>query len=362
MTMSERPDKREQNRAPQLAPRSRLRAFVLLAITLGGIFACFLLTVPFLPALAWAMALAILFVPAHRWVEAKLNNPHLAATVSVLWIALIVVVPITFLGSRIVAEAAQGAATLTQMAASGEWLRSMEGYDALALVAQWIKQMDLPGAIGNVASWLASTSASFVRDWFWQLVTVVLTFYLLFYFLRDHKIALAWLRENSPLSEAETNLLFARIVDTVHATLYGTVMVAAVQGTLGGLMFWWLGLPTPLLWGLAMGVMAIVPVLGAFVIWIPAAIFLALDGSWGKALILTAWGAVVVGGVDNLLYPMLVGNRLKLHTVPTFISIVGGLSLFGASGLLLGPLIFTVTIFCLEIWRVRVGHPRRGQP
>jgi predicted PurR-regulated permease PerM len=238
----------------------------------------------------------------------------------------------------------------------------MEGHDALAPLAQWINQMDLPGAVGSVASWLASTSASLVRGWFWQLVTIVLTFYLLFYFLRDRKLALAWLHEISPLSEAETTRLFARIADTVHATLSGTVVVAAVQGTLGGLMFWGLGLPTPLLWGLAMGVLAIVPMLGAFVIWIPAALFLALSGSWGKALILTAWGTVVVGGIDNLLYPTLVGDHLRLHSVVAFISIVGGLMLFGASGLLLGPLVVTVTIFFLEVWRIPVRPPRTGQP
>jgi predicted PurR-regulated permease PerM len=146
-------------------------------------------------------------------------------------------------------ERANGAATLTQIATSGEWLRTMEGHDAPAPLVQWINQMDLAGAVGSVASWLASTSASLVRGWFWQLVTIVLTFYLLFYFLRDRKPALAWLHEISPLSEAETTRLFARIADTVHATLSGTVVVAAVQGTLGGLMFWGLGLPTPLLWG-----------------------------------------------------------------------------------------------------------------
>jgi predicted PurR-regulated permease PerM len=111
--------------------------------------------------------------------------------------------------------------------------------------------------------------------------------------------------------------------------------------------------------GLVMGLLAVIPVLGAFVIWVPAAIFLALDGSWGKALILTAWGAVVVGSIDNLLYPMLVGNRLKLHTVPAFVSIVGGVILFGPSGLLLGPLAVTATVFFLEIWRIRV---RRREP
>ena len=99
--------------------------------------------------------------------------------------------------------------------------------------------------------------------------------------------------------------LFGRTVDTVQATLYGTIAVAAIQGVLGGLIFWWLGLPTPLLWGLVMGLLALVPVLGAFVVWVPAAIFLALDGSWGKALILSTWGGIVIACVDNLLYPIL---------------------------------------------------------
>jgi predicted PurR-regulated permease PerM len=144
-----------------------------------------------------------------------------------------------------------------------------------------------------------------------------------------------------------------RAADASHATFYGTIVCAAVQGTLGGLMFWWLGLPAPLLWGVIMGLLAIVPVFGAFVVWIPAAAVLALDGQWGKALILSVWGSVVVGGIDNVLYPILVGNRLRLHTVPAFVSVVGGLVVFGASGVILGPLAVTTTLSLLEIWRVR---------
>jgi predicted PurR-regulated permease PerM len=141
----------------------------------------------------------------------------------------------------------------------------------------------------------------------------------------------------------------------VHATVYGTLAVAAVQGTLGGLMFWALGLPTPLLWGLVMGLLSIVPVLGAFVVWIPAAILLGLDGSWVRALILAAWGGIVVGSIDNFLRPMLVGNRLRLHTIPAFISIVGGLLLFGAPGFILGPMAATMTVLLVEIWMQHVG-------
>ena len=106
-----------------------------------------------------------------------------------------------------------------------------------------------------------------------------------------------------------------------------------------------------------MGLLAVVPMLGAFVIWVPAAVYLAVSGDWGKALILTAWGTIVVGLIDNLLYPILVKDQLRVHTVPAFISIVGGLILFGASGILLGPLIVTVTMFLMELWRVPVGGP-----
>ena len=102
-----------------------------------------------------------------------------------------------------------------------------------------------------------------------------------------------------------------------------------------------------------MGLLAVVPVLGAFVVWIPAALFLALEGSWGKALILTVWGVIVVGTIDNLLHPMLVGNRLKLHTVLAFIAVVGGLIFFGPAGLILGPVALTVTMVLLEIWTDR---------
>jgi predicted PurR-regulated permease PerM len=136
--------------------------------------------------------------------------------------------------------------------------------------------------------------------------------------------------------------------------IYGTVAVAVVQGALGGLMFWVLGLPTPLLWGLMMGVLTVVPVVGWFIVWLPAVVFLMLDGSWAKAAILAFFGVVVVGGgIQNVLYPILVGNRLELHTVAAFISLIGGLILFGAPGFILGPLAVTVTVLLLEIWRER---------
>jgi predicted PurR-regulated permease PerM len=312
------------------------------------------MALPFVPALTWALALAVLFMPVHRWLESTVKHPNLAASVSVLVIGLIVVVPATFVGQRLVSEAVTGADTIRARVESGEWQRVLDVHPRVAPIAQWIeRRIDLPGTISTIAAWLTNATASFVRGSVIQAIGVLLTFYLLFYFLRDQRAVLLSLRSLSPLSEAEMDRLFSRVGDIVHATIYGTLAVAAVQGTLGGLMFWWLGLPAPLLWGLVMGVLAVVPVLGAFVVWIPAALFLALDGSWGKAVILALWGGVVVGGIDNVIYPILVGNRLKLHTIPAFIAIVGGLIVFGPSGLILGPVALTVTVLLLEIWQSR---------
>ena len=329
-----------------------VHALVLMVLTGAGIYFCYLLVAPFFPALAWALALAVLFAPLHRWLESKVKRPNLAATLCVLVVVLVVVVPAMFMAERIATEVASGAETVSALVASGDWRHALDDHPRLAPAGRWIEQqLNLPDTVQAATSWLTSAGRAFVRGSIVHLVGLVLTFYMLFYFLRDQGAALESLRSLSPLSKTDMTAMFRDVFDTVHATVYGTFAVAAVQGALGWLMFWWLDLPEPLLWGVVMGLLAVVPVLGAFVIWIPAAIFLALEGSIGRALLLTVWGAVVVGGIDNLLYPMLVGRRLKMHTLVAFVSIVGGLIVFGSAGLILGPVIFAVTRLLLEIWK-----------
>ena len=339
-------------------PWKPIDSIVLLAATIGGIYVCYLLAVPFLPPLTLAVVLAVLFASCHRTIEERLRRPNLSALLSVGVLAIVVVGPATLIAERLVNEAAKGATVFQAQIAGGAWRRSIEGHPRIAAAGKWVEQQfDLPAIFGNIAAWLTNTGASLVQGSVALLISVVLTFYLLFYFLRDRRAILDTIRNLLPLSRAETDGLFGQIVDTIHATIYGTVVVAIVQGALGGSMFWWLGLPAPLLWGLVMGLLAIVPVLGAFIVWIPASIFLALDGSWEKAVILALWGGVVVAGIDNVLYPMLVGNRLKLHTVPAFISFVGGLALFGPAGIILGPMAVTITMMLLSIWRIRSRGP-----
>jgi predicted PurR-regulated permease PerM len=337
------------------ATRSHVQTLVMMVATALGFFLCYRLAVPFLSPLTWAVTLAILFAPFHRRIESRIRHPGVATAVSVLVIGLIVVVPMTLVGQQLLMQAAKGAEVIEAKMASGAWRRVLADNDA---VAPWVErlagQMDLPGMVRTFSSWLITRAGALVTGSVFQAVDFLLTFYLLFFFLRDRRAGLATLRHLSPLKVAEMDLLARRVGDTVHATVYGTLLVSAVQGVLGGLMFWWLGLPAPMLWGVVMALLALVPVLGAFVIWLPAALFLLLDGSWGKALILSAWGFMIVGTVDNLLRPVLVGNRLRIHTVPVFLSVVGGLIQFGASGLVLGPVVLAVTTVLLEIWAGRM--------
>ena len=342
--------------------RSHVRTLVLMGVTALGFYLCYRLTVPFLPALAWALALAVLFTPLQSWLEKRFARPGLAALVSVLVIGLIVVVPATLVAQQLVQEAAKGTELIEAKLKSGEWERAIAAYPRLAQLAEKIEQqIDLPAAVRSAAAWLSTTAGAVVKGSVLQVVGLCLTFYLLFFFLRDRRAVLQSLRSLSPLSTGEMDLMFSRIDDTIYATIYGTLAVSAVQGLLGGLMFWWLGLPAPLLWGVVMAILAVVPVLGAFVVWIPAALYLAMEGSWGKMAVLTLWGMLVVGTIDNLLRPLLVGKRLKLHTVLAFMSVVGGLIFFGAAGLILGPVVLTITMVLLEIWPNR-GPVKAGVP
>ena len=246
--------------------------------------------------------------------------------------------------------------TALQKQFAGDGLqRLVDSHPLLASAAAEVERRINVGSIfTNLTETLTAFATSLVRGSLTQIITLLVTFYLLFFFLRDRQAILRQLKMFSPLSRAETDRLFVRAADTIHAIMFGTVVTALIQGALGGTMFWLLGLPNALFWGVVMVLLAVIPVLGTFVVWLPTAVYLALTGEWGKAAILAGWGGIVIASIDNLLYPILAGGRLRLHTVPMFIAIVGGIMLFGAEGIILGPLVMALTITLLEIWRARI--------
>lgn len=340
--------------------RDHALVVVLAAATALLLFLCWRIVQPFVGPITWALALAVVAHPLHGWIARRVKKPGLAAGLAVLIIAIVLVAPAIFIGHSIVKEAATAVKAVQSSFESGQWREQLARNPRLGGVLTTVEQqVNLGGQFEGMAKEIGTRIGQGVTGSVWAIVELLLTLFVLFYLFRDRHEARDTLRSLVPLSDREASEVFTRVSNTIHATIYGTLVVAAVQGTLGGLMFWWLGLPAPILWGAAMALLAIVPVLGAFVIWLPAAIFLAASGEWGKAIILTGWGGIVVGLIDNLLYPILVGKRLRLHTVPVFFAIVGGLAVFGAAGLVLGPVVLALTDAILEIWRRRTAH---GQP
>jgi len=330
---------------------NHVQTLVLLMVTILGIYLCYLIAEPFLSVLVWALTLAVLFTPLQGWLESKLKHPGLAAIISILLIGFIVVVPAIFVGEQLVLQAVKGSQLIEAKVASGEWRRTLEAQPQLAPILNKVEHyIDLPGALKTFTGWLGATAGTIIKGSIFQVLGLCLVLYILFFFLRDRQLTLMSIMSLSPLSQIEMSGLFNRVGDTVYATVYGTFAIAVVQGCLGGLMFWGLGLPAPLMWGLVMSLLAIVPMLGSSIIWAPTALFLALEGNWSSAVILVLWGVLVVSTIDNLLRPIFVGSRLHLHTVLVFISVIGGLILFGTAGLILGPVTLTVTITLLEIW------------
>jgi predicted PurR-regulated permease PerM len=346
---------------------SVVRGLAPLGLVAAGLYLCFLLAVPFLSPITWAVAIGVMALPLHRRIEHWLGRPNLAAALSVTIAAGGALAILFFVAQQLVREIAEGATFLEAMIRAGGWRDAIADLPFVPGIVEWLEtRLDLADLISAFASWLTGQSTMLLRGSATQAAMLVLTFYLLFYFFRDRRQALDAMIALSPLDEADTRQIVARFTSTIHATIFGTVAVAAVQGTLSGLMFWWLGLPLPVTWGIVMGILALLPVLGAAIVWVPAALFLALQGSWFEAVVLALWGGLVVSTIDNLIYPMLVGNRLKLHTVLSLIGALGGLIVFGASGLVLGPAAIAVTLTSIEILKksmdARHASTKRADP
>jgi predicted PurR-regulated permease PerM len=336
--------------------RERVMTIALFLITAVALALSFMLVQPFIPALTWALALAIVVMPVHRWIERRVSHPNGAAALSLVLVAVTIVAPSYFIIQSVAREVTVGVDQVRKNLEGETFTTLRQKYPRLGrLLGAVERQVNIPQIVQQAAAAISTTAVNVVRGSVEGVIGLLVMFFFLFFFFRDRAEALGALRKFLPLTNAEAETVFRRVEDTVYATINGTIVVAFVQGILGGLMFWWLGLTAPFLWGTVMAALSLVPILGAFLVWIPAAIMLALQGHWIKAVILTAWGSIVIGLIDNILYPLLVGKRIQLHIVPVFIALVGGIMIFGGSGLILGPLIFALTLALLEVWRRRTA-------
>jgi predicted PurR-regulated permease PerM len=272
-------------------------------------------------------------------------------------VALLVVGPVIVVTQKVVSELS---GLLRAAPDNEDWRGKLQENPKTAWLLQWVEaRFNITDQLRRLSDRLAGSVTQVVQGSIFAVAQLLITLFSLFYFFRDRWPVLQAIRSVVPLSNREANEVFGRVKDTIDATVFGGMTVALIQGVLGGVIFWVLSLPAPILWGFVMFLLSIVPMLGAFVVWIPAAIILLLQGHWIQAAVLAAWGMTAIGLIDNFLYPILVGQRLQLHPLPVFFSIAGGISVFGASGLILGPVALALLVAIVDIWRRRTAG---GQP
>ena len=326
----------------------------LFLLTLGILFLCGRLIYPFLPALTGAVVLATISARPYDLLKSRIGNPTLAALIMMVAVLVVIILPL----SLVVTGISRHASDVVNVARNGSAQRSAEGlldrHPRLAKVVNGITdRLDLEQSIQTATRVATSWFGGFLSSSLKAFIQIVVMLFVLFFLTRDRQQALAGLRSLLPLDDSEVDYLLARVTDTIYATVLGRLVVASVQGTLSGLAYWALGVPGALLWAMLTLALSCIPGLGAFLVWLPVAVYLGITDHWAKAIIMAVWGGVVVSTIDNILYPTLVGSRLQLHTVPIFLSVLGGILFFGVPGLVLGPLLLTIALSLLHIWKQR---------
>jgi predicted PurR-regulated permease PerM len=280
--------------------------------------------------------------------------PNLAALVAVVAITIILLAPGAFLLEKLLDEAGGSLAMIGNRLNATELHQAAGQYSFTQSMVQWLEtKFDLDVELKRAAGALAGQVPAALSGSLQFLTQFAIMLVILFYFFRDRSRLLQFLARIAPLSPSETAGIFGRVSAAINATLYGNLVVKLVQGGLGGAMFWILGLPAPTLFGAAMALMAMLPIVGTSLIWGPAVIYLLVQGSWIKALVLLVWGALVISLIDNVIYPMLVANEMRIHTLGVFVSVFGGLIVFGVAGVVLGPVILASAVALLEVWQRR---------
>ncbi len=325
------------------------------------------LIIPFVAPIAWAAVFAILFFPLYEKILTKVKSKGVSSLIVCLIIIIIIIGPISYLFVALVGEAAGAVTKVNEMIKSGEiekvlsfnlpWMQTLTHklsayYDISKInIDQMVKQAveGISGVILNQTSWLITNITRLIFSF-------VLMIFTLYYFFKEGHYVIEKAKRLMPLTPAQVDTTFKHLHDVIQATMYGGVIVALIQGLVGGILFALVGIPSAVFWGAIMAFLSIIPILGAFLVYIPAGIILLIGGSYVKGLIVLAVGTLIISQLDNLIRPYLISGRTSMHPLMLFFTILGGVYLLGLLGVVVGPLIAAVFITLIKIFELKL-HP-----
>ena len=355
-------------RSPALENKAFLLLLVLITLAFGWILA------PYFGAVFWGAIFALMFKPLFGWLLKKMPTRRTgAAMATVLLILLVVMLPL----GLILASLVQEAAALYERMQTGQF--SIGGYlqQIYAALPLWVlnlmERFDLgssgliieraSASISKGSQFLATQALNIGQNAFDFVVSFFVMLYILFFLLRDGQSLSQSIEKAIPLESGIRHELSEKFVTVIRATVRGNVVVAALQGALGGLIFWMLGIHAPVLWGTLMAFLSLLPAVGAALVWGPVAIYFLVTGSFVKGLVLVGFGVLVIGLVDNILRPILVGKDTKMPDYVVLVSTLGGMALFGLNGFVIGPVVAAMFMATWQLFaQARQAYLPAAQP
>ena len=317
---------------------------------------------PFYGTLLWGAIIALLFDPVFQWLLPRCRfQRSVAAALTVLFVLLIAIIPLSLLSVALGREAMQVYQNLqTEAGNPTEFLRRT--YEQLP---DWAMTTLNGFGLGNVSDLqkaftdLATKATQIVgaqaisigQNTFELILAIFVTMYIAFFLIRDGKSLIDDVRYAFPLASQHKKALINKFATVIRATVKGNLLVAIIQGALGGIAFWFLGVSAALLWAVVMAFLSLLPAVGAALVWIPVAISFAVTGEIFKSIALTVWGVLVIGLTDNLLRPILVGRDTRMPDYVIMISTLGGMAVLGINGFVIGPVIAAMFI---AVWHIYV--------
>ncbi len=310
---------------------------------------------PFIYPIFWAAVIAVIFYPVANKLTIRTKMPNLSSALTLLIVILVIIIPASILSMLVVNESINLYKSVSQenlaqtVTGIGDWLSSTP-------VAPYLKTIESNGmthidnAAKTISLFIFENVKNITQSSFRFFFMLFIMFYTLFFFLRDGKKILNRLMHLSPLGNKYENMLYERFTSTARATLKGIFLVGGIQGTLGGLLFFAVGIPGALIWGLIMVALSIIPAVGCSIIWLPTGIAMLLMGNIWQGLTILLFGGLVISTIDNLIRPSLVGKDIQMHPLLVLFSTLGGIFLFGISGFVIGPVIAALFTAVISIY------------
>jgi len=314
---------------------------------------------PFFTAVAWAVVFSIVFYPVFVYISKKVRVRAIAAFITILLILVIIIGPFVFLTltladelQSVVTKAGEGGAgSLHEAIAKIKSTKAYQQINAYTGINEYMDETVLLDNIKGAGKWLVQDFSGRISDAVSIIFNFVTMLFTAFFLLKDGPKFLSKAKGYMPFNEGQKERLAGQIKDMIVSTVYGGVVVAIIQGILGGFAYYYLGIEAPVMWGFAMATMSFVPLVGTFAIWGPTSVYMLIQGDYLHGIGLFLFGVLVISMVDNILKPLIIGARTRMHTLVILFSVLGGIKLFGMIGLIMGPLITAVFVSVFEIFR-----------